>query len=324
MKKNQFRLGIALVVLTFSQSLFAQYGNLTGEGQKGTVSGMGMIVLEKQPEIMRMQIEIQAKAGSLKEALVALKKQEETAKAQLAVLGANKKSIKIGSPTLSAATDSGQQQQMEMLMQARLRSRGGKTAKKKATTTPVVVKVSLIAEWKITAITAEELLLASHPLQKKIKDADLAGVKTTAKLTPEQQEILEELGDTSSMYSPYGNGNQTKPGEPVFSFVCAISEQEQEKALADAFQKAKAQAARVAKATGSQLGKLASVSSVSMGGGDDMSGYGNNYAIYQAYQQMTSGDQSQANPSEAVGMLPKKVTFRVSVTAGFELKTNTP
>ena len=66
-----------------------------------------------------------------------------------------------------------------------------------------------------------------------------------------------------------------------------------------------------------------SISGSSTQGGDDedYSAYGYDYALYRAYQRMSSSGKNGENQSEAMGVLPKKVKFQVTVTAGFDLKS---
>ena len=55
------------------------------------------------------------------------------------------------------------------------------------------------------------------------------------------------------MHQGYGDENRP-PGTPQFIFIAKITDADREKALADAFTKAKSQAARTAKAAGHSVG----------------------------------------------------------------------
>jgi hypothetical protein len=201
------------------------------------------------------------------------------------------------------------------------RLRGGKrSAKKEETKPPVAVSTTLTAHWPLQSETGEELLLAATALQDKIKAADLAGAKETSQLTPEEQEALEEM--ESQGYNPYGD-QEAKPGEPMFLFVAAIAEADREKAEAEAFQKAKQHAARLAKAAGAGLGKLQSLTGAGQTGVDESeyaNPYGYNVAAYRMLQAMQAGGQPESE-TEAIGATPAKVTYQVTITAGFELTT---
>jgi hypothetical protein len=210
---------------------------------------------------------------------------------------------------------------MQRMMMQRMQQ-GGKAAKKpKKVADPVLVSAQLTAEWKLDAKNPDELLLSVHALQEKIKGADLAGMKDADKLSPEQEELLEEAGDPDMM--GYSSNNQPKPGEPVFMFVGRISDAERDKALAEAFQKAKVQAGRLAKAAGADLGSLRSITahSTPSGGYDEYGNY--NRHAYQALQMARSqsgGDDDASNDSEALGVEPGPVKISVTVMAAFDLK----
>jgi hypothetical protein len=271
---------------------------------------------------MRLQVELLAKGSNLKEALALLKDRIEAARLQVGILGAIKKSVKFGDPKLSSAkTD--QQKQMEQMLSQRLRQRGKRGGKPSKAASPVTVSAELTAEWKLTAKTVEELLLVSHELQEKIKAADLAGRKQAEKLSPEEQELLEEA---ASNFGGYGSSNEAKPGEPSFLFVSGISGDDREKSLAAAFQKAKLKAARLAKAAGSKLGELKSLFAQNTPVADmnDYSMYGGyNSPSYRAIQRaMTAAQLGTEDESEAIGALPGTVTYRTTVTASFDLKTD--
>ncbi len=295
-------------------SVSAQFGGLGGPG---TIAGTGVAQIERLPEVMRMRVVVTAKGSTLAEALAALKDKTEAAQSQLATLGALQGSVKLDEPQI-AVENNDRRRQMEMMMAQRLRG-GKRSAKKEETKQPVAVSSTLTAEWAMKAKTGEELLVAATALQEKIKAADLAGAKEASKLTPEEQEALEEM--ESQGFSSYGE-EEAKPGEPVFLFVTPIAEADREKAEAEAFQKARQHAARLAKAAGAGLGKLMSLAGDSQPGVDE-SDYPNPYggynvAAYRMLQTMRTGGQPDSAP-EALGATPAKVTYRVTMTASFEL-----
>jgi uncharacterized protein YggE len=292
-----------------------------GSFDAGTVSGMGTVAIERAPQAMRMTVVVSSKGSDLKEALASLKDRLDAAKAQLATLGADKASIKVAAPQL-AVEDPNRRRQIEMMMAQRLRAGGRKPAKKEESKPPVSVTASLSAEWPLKAAAGEDLLLASTSLQDKIKAADLAGTKEQMPLSPEEQELADELGaeDLSAMY---GGDEEVKPGEPMFIFVTPIAEADREKALAEGFQKAKSRAARLAKAAGAELGALKSLNDSESDASDES--YGSPYGGYnrQAYQmmQMMRGARGGLEElAEAIGAQPTNVVYRVTVTASFDLK----
>jgi hypothetical protein len=265
-----------------------------------------------------MSVMLTAKGKDLKEALASLKDRTDAAKAQLATLGADKTSVKTESPQLSAGKTT-QQRQMEMMMANQLRGKGGAKKPKKEDKPPVTVSATLTAQWLLKAKEAEELLIATAALQEKIKAADLAGSKEDSKLSPDEEELLAEM--ESSGYGGYG-AELPKPGEPTFHFYTAITDVEREKALGEAFKKAKENAARVAKAAGCELGKLASLNETETGADSDAdrSVYERDPNAYQILQSLRSSRGDDSGPAEGIGVQPGKVTYRVSVHAAFELK----
>jgi uncharacterized protein YggE len=291
--------------------------------EAGVVAGNGVVQISRQPETMRVTIAIQGKGATLKDALAAVKKQTDSAKKQLTTLGADKDSIKVESPKITAQQND-QQQQMQMMMMQRM-NKPGKGNKKAAAKPPepVLVSAALTAEWKLEAKAPEELLIAVHALQEKIKGADLAGMKEAEKLSPEQEEMLEEM-EAAQSFNRYSSNEGPKPGEPLFMFVSRISEAERDKAVGEAFQKAKAKAAKLAKAAGAELGALKSLSATSTSGNNNENYQYNSYA-YRAMQmavrrgQIDDDEDGLPDASEALGVEPGPVKFNVTVMASFDL-----
>jgi len=304
-------------------SAFAQFNPVSADSGGGTVAGAGMVEISRQPEKMRLEIELLAKASDLKQALAALKDRIEAARLQSVALGAIKDSIKIGDPQITkSATDQQQRRvQMQMLMLERMRRGGaGKKSEQAKTPSPVMLSARLTAEWKIDAKNVEELLLFSHSLQQRIEDADLAGTKEAQTLSPEEEELLAESEESLS----YMSDDESKPGEPTFLLVSRISDEERDKARAEAFQKAKVQASRLAKAAGLDIGDLKSLTGEEQPGGDEDSydlfgGY--NRAAYRIFQSVVAAAQAGTSENvEAVAPVPGKVRYRITVTAAFELR----
>ena len=301
------------VALGFPDSVRAQ-----APDESGTVAGNGVVTISRPPEIMRVQIALQGKGADLKAALAAVKARADAARKQLTTLGAGKESIKVDQAKIGAKNNQ-QQRQMQMMMMQRMRQ-GNKASKKPKTPDPVLVSAMLTAEWKLDSKSADDLLVAVHALQEKIRAADLAGTKDAEKLSPEQEELLEEM---EANQNQYGSEDEPKPGEPVFIFVSRISEAERDKALAEAFQKAKVQAMRLAKAAGAELGDLYSLT----GGSSSPNDY-NSYGRYNQYAYQTlqmaraeaGMEDDEGNDTEALGTEPGPVKINVTVRAAFDLK----
>ena len=89
----------------------------------------------------------------------------------------------------------------------------------------------------------------------------MAGVKE-AQAGSEAQEEMEE--EAAQMMNRFGEEAQ-QPGQPQFVFVATLSHSDREKAMSEAFTKAKAQAAGLAKAAGVPLGPLVGLSGTCRG-----------------------------------------------------------
>jgi uncharacterized protein YggE len=281
----------------------------------GTVTATGSAEIKRQPELLRVQVEVMAKGKTIKEALAKLKERRDATLARVVELGAAKDNVVFGEANVgSEKTD--RQVQMEQMLRMRLRTQGKKAPKAKEA--PVVVTAQLKADFPLAAASPEEFLVAAHTLQEKIKAADLGGAKDAAKLSPEEEEVAEELGGDEAMNDP----SQPKRGEPVLLYVRKLTEDDRAKALAEAFAKAKREASRLAKSAGAELGGLHHLANQVGAGGDAEEP---NPYVRQAYYTMMqqarlAQNQNDEAGAEAVGVTPAKVTLRVSVTAYFGIK----
>ncbi|MHC4398167.1 MAG: SIMPL domain-containing protein [Planctomycetota bacterium] len=245
-----------------------------------TITGTGTATLERAPGAVRVHVEIFGRGKTLEEALVSLKDRREAARMQLESLGADRGSVNFGPPSLSNP-ETEQKRRFEAMVMQRMRATGRKTPKGLQVPKSFTVSSRLSADWPLAAESPEKLLLATHSLTEKIKAADLARAKKAKALSPEEEELAEEMAE---MMSSRGE-EQIEPGTPVFSYVARITDQDRDKAMAEAFQKAKANAERLARAARTGLGPLVGVS----GGGGGASrfqqpGFGYDYELYE-YQQ---------------------------------------
>ena len=280
---------------------------------EGTISGNGVVTLKPQPGILRLQVDLTAEGKDMKDALAKLKEAQNAIKPQVLSLGASEASVSFQTPRVGNATND-RRQQMERMMRSRMA--------KKATTagapgTPVTLTTTLKAEWPRKSAAAEEMLVTSQELKQKVQAIIKAASRTNA-ASEEEREEAEGSPDMSNM--PYDDGSP-KPGEPMIIFVGKVSDDELAKATADAFKKAKDEAARLAKAAGAELGALRMLSGQAAFPSMDES-YGGYNPYYQrlmymaAQQQRGGGDASR----EAVGMDPGSVKMDVTVMASFGIK----
>ncbi len=289
----------------------------------GVVSGHGTVVVKKPPTMARMHLALSGKGKTIEDALADLKAKRAKAVAFLEELGADKKSIEPGTPTVSRE-DAQRRRELERMIRQKMRGgKGGKPVKLPETVTVVAV---LTAAWPLKAADPEAAFVTVHKLQQQIKAAKLAGGKEEGKLSPEEEELAEEAGsDMEAMFSRYGE-EQTDPNAPVFDYVATIPDAERDKAMAEAFRKAKADAARLAQAAGAQLGALAGVSGAATNGS---TGDGGPYGDYRSgplrellMRSMSSMEQ-ETKAQEATGSDPGHVSFVFAVTANFALEKET-
>jgi len=295
----------------------------------GSISGSGAVTLTRKPEVMRLQIIVQAKGKIIKEALFRLKSRLDNAREEVEKLGAEKDSIQVAETRIVPPESNSQRRQMQrqlrmmMAQQADANEKAEEEAPKNKLPPPIVVAALLSAEWKLTANPGDELLMAVHALQEKIKAADLAGAKKDMEEVRAEVPVAEE--DIEEMMDQFSNSGEAKPGEPLFLFACPISEEEYNTALAEAFQKATKDATRLANAAGARLGKLRSLHRTNSFD-YDMENYGfngHNMAVYRARQlvQRVQNEMQINTPHkfEAIGVEPALIKYVINVTASFDL-----
>jgi uncharacterized protein YggE len=302
-----------LLCLANGTLVHAQRGFASGEG---TVAGTGTEVIKRAPEILRMQIEITAKAKTLGVALKKLEAHRDAALGQLAKMSSEKETTRAGEPQVGASV-SPQQQQMAMMVRQRLAQAGKKN--KKAPEKPISVACTLTAEWKLKGKNTVELLLEAQAIEDKVRAADLAGMDAEEK-TAEEEELAEEMEE---QMPNFGDDNQPKPGEPTFIFVGKISPQDRAKATSAAFAKARQQAEELSVAAGAELGALQSLSR-------NVAANNLNFGMYSPYGVMRNARFVQAmsdraesgedDGAEAIGAQPSEVVLPINVTAAFQLK----
>jgi hypothetical protein len=134
---------------------------------------------------------------------------------------------------------------------------------------------TLTAEWSLAATTAEQAVLAGEAIRKKALAADLAGDKAPGKASADAEESPDEthfgappqvqMAVTRNPYAcvawnPYATPPAVASPSSTFLYVATISSQQRKAALAEAFGKAKLQAAELAEAAGGKLGAATTVS----------------------------------------------------------------
>jgi len=285
--------------------------------EKGVVSGSGTVMLRRKPELLRIKVDVIAQGKTMKEALATLKDRREAIQGQLATLGAVKESVAFDQPQLNASVLQARQQMAMMIMQARMGNRSKKTAKKGAA--PVVVSARLMAEWPLKGTDIDALLIEINQLQDSINAADLAGKKDLEKLSGDDDEVREEL---EGMQANFGNDpSQAQTGAVTFTLVSKILPKDHAQALAEAYQKAKANAEETARAAGAVLGPIRQLGAqIQTGSETDTTDN-----EVQAYYRLMQGNRGGGKPAdtaqvmEARGTQPGEVSYRVTVSAAFDL-----
>jgi hypothetical protein len=293
------------------------------EAPPGTVTGVGAYELKRQPEFLRVHVDVLAKGKDIKESLAKLRERRLAAQKSLEAMGAAANAIEFGDPTVTTEKFDRQQSMQRMMMAQMAMAQGKKAAKKPKEAQPVIVSCSLKAEIRLAATDPEERVILTHALEKRIKTADLGGLKDMKQASPQDEELAQE--QVGEEMDP-DQAHQPKPGEPAIFYVSPIPVKDRERALAEAFKKAKRHAGHLANAAGAELGPIHHIedSSPSNSQMEDYSGMENPfmYRYMQRTQDWTresnGGDDRES--TEAIGLEPGKVVFRVVLSASFELK----
>ncbi len=282
---------------------FAQFGGFGREARPGMVTGVGTVSMRPEPAELRMTVQLTEKAGTLKEALAKLKTRSDAAAAQMVQFGAAKNDVKVADPSIAEL--SRQQQQMARMVRMQ-RNRGGRPTPPATTPKTVSVTSAMTVSWKLSGNSRSALLQLCDDIKTKVAKADLAGINEAKKLTPEEEELAEEQS-----INQFDEGET--PGEPRFFFVGHISDEVRQKALKEAFDKAKASAQQLASAAGIALGELSSVSGSAT--------TDNEGQLRQYYRMMgeQSGPMSE-HDNEVVAPTPDALQSAVHVEALFAIK----
>jgi uncharacterized protein YggE len=316
------------LVLSFSlhAAAFGQFSSLEAElmrtqpATKEALTSVGVVALRRPPSMIRMNVELLAKGKTLQDALTNLKDRREVVTAQLQKLKAVKDSISTTTPTTSNV-QSAERRQIEMLLARKMSASGKKLPKGLNAPEAFNVTQMLTAEWTLDAKTLEDALIAAQSLKDKIKATNIFAPKDTEKLSPEEQEIMDELNEMMS-----NRGEMEAPqGQPSYVYVARITPDERDKALAEAFAKAKSQAEILAKAAGITLGSLTGLSAA--GGSntsfaaEEMESYSGRYSSYnnslRRIQSIQAIEKQDERKYESFAGDPDTLIFTFQVTAIF-------
>jgi hypothetical protein len=231
---------------------------------------------------------------------------------QLATLGTEKGSIKVGALRINTATS-------DMHRQMQQRMRGGFSIEASTEEQPdgmsemVMVQQHIIADWPLPGDEIE-LLVTSHKLRQEIKEAGFnSSDDEESALSAEEQELVEEA-------EMFGESGEENSDEPVIAFVATITQQERAVLMKKAIADARHAAEMIAEASGTQLGKLVQIRE----SGDESTGMDEYELMEQFGRQnastilaaMQSRDQATLT---TIGTEPTELSFSVSMTIGFDI-----
>jgi uncharacterized protein YggE len=302
-------LGIALLTT-------AAWGH---EPCEGTVTGQGSVVIERLPDVLRVDVLLVATGKDYRDALARLDARRTMAQQRLVQLGASEGTISTSEPSIVparqaprtiAATPIGGLAPVEDPGPS-----GTHSPDAKPRPVPSAVSKRLRADLPLKSTGTDELLLVAQDLQKRVRDAGLSGVK--------------ELGeDATRLEIPGCNvcGAAAEQGAPTFQFVARIGAEERSKAMAAAFARARSQADQLARAAGCELGSLHSLSGTSTVAPEPRGVMGTPFApgglaLGGATDLQAVPGGSSSEELEATGIRPGKVQYRFGVNATFSLKS---
>lgn len=291
---NWLRCLAAAAILFLPSLMFA--------AEPARITAEGVATIKRPPSLLRMTMILTARGKTVDEAMQALKDRRNAATVSLKKLKATPDSIEFGDAALSG--DGNERSEIQRMM--RMQSRGGRLPKGLELPKSATVTCTLKAEWPLKYESHDDLLVYMNQLKDQIDAADLAGLKEPKKLTPEEQELEEELANAEQNYS-YSSNNEQKPGQPGFLFAAAITPQERQAAQVQAFRQAKEKAVALAAAAELKLADLTELSAHSGAGASD----------YENYYGRRYYPNAQENENEATSPLAGTLTLQVSVKATF-------
>ena len=280
-----------------------------------TASAAAAVTVRPMPTKLRVQIELRSYGKTPEVALQNLAARRAAAIARLKQLKADAASIAFGIPRVEPATPAGYSGPTTGVAPgyagpaysspapaapglptasgwAAPRPTDGPVPAPKPATKRAVLRLylasgTLRADWRLEAGDPDQLAAVAARIRDNAKAADLAGAAAAEKLSPEEQEAIEELemGMTTPGPIPYG-GTYFPPGStpptvtsgpapggppsrspvPTFIFVATLSAAERKAAIAKAFTLAKRDVENLAEAAGMKLGTIARLEPPSIAG----------------------------------------------------------
>lgn len=278
--------------------------------------GTGRAELAVRPERMLVTMDLTAKGTDVADALEKSKGIRAKAEAELTKLGAMKGSLTFGEPQVDPF-DKQRREQMEELLRSRLSARrtGGKAP-------PIVSSVTVLlpvqAVFVLTTADPAAQLVEVAGLQARIKGIDLTAAKAAAELTPEEQELAEELAEAKLSYE---RGGGRKRGEPAFAFTATVGPEQRQKVMKEAFEAARAEVDALARASGTAVGPLRGARVEVTPGREGRETYDDEYVGRRELAAILRR-RGLAGENDVVGMTFEQLALVVEVEAVFSITPN--
>src|SRR5262245_14618259 len=212
-----------------------------------TVNSSGAVTVRQRPALLLMKTPVLADESTLELGLTKLKAQCEATSRWLNRLGAVR--VEVGEPHFADQGDRDPMVKMQNLARRAARRRPAQASTRQR----AGVRAVLTATWEIASMSAEEIIILLDRLRFEVAGDSNS---TEAPDEPSQWAAPEEqLRDLMAQF-------QQPPVDdtaPVFLFVARLEAEQLEKAMAEAFSRARESAERLARAAGLRLGPLATV-----------------------------------------------------------------
>jgi hypothetical protein len=272
------------------------------------------VVISKQPEVMKMSLDVVSGGMKIEEALQQHSILKTHLRTKFQELGADPASIQFSDiKSFNMSQEEWWTYNKRRLMWISSDKRIH-TAEEKPTAIPVIVSSVLTAEWRLEPLKNSEPLGHVVSLQKKIY-ASLSKVKSEGLLLDDsQQEFAEAFGITFPSLEA-----------PMFAFAASINHDEKRQAMEEAIEEARSEADLMAAAAKVKLGKLLSIRKKEASiitEPDSMFIIGPKYspAGYTLFSQLES--EEDLSLSEVIGVNAQKAQLKITVTLGFDLETS--
>ncbi|MBI4859910.1 MAG: SIMPL domain-containing protein [Candidatus Riflebacteria bacterium] len=301
----------ALVLLTGLATWMAVASPAARAGdQPLSVTVTGSQLLAGLPDSVRATTAIQEKGADLKTVLAALRQRGQEIHKSLLTLGAEKESIRLSEPILRRVPP-------ELAQQTSMLAQRPKGLRGKRKQDDIVLTTTVSARWPLAGADVDAQILRVFQLEKGLLDA--AKPTRAGKEDPDD----EEGDQAAQMTRHWAQGEEGKIGAVDLLYSRRLGGDEIDRALKEAFARARASAERLARASGQTLGKLVTLRELFRPEGDEDSSGVDAYRGWQPWS--ASGPESiSLDREEATGKKFGPLRIRVCVVVTFDLKPAGP